>query len=65
MEVPIMRIIIYTGKGGVGKTSIAAATAYRLAAEGKRTIVLSTDAYPFSLLKDRPVLVPRDPNQSE
>lgn len=39
-----MRIIIYTGKGGVGKTSIAAATAYRLAAEGKRTIVLSTDA---------------------
>lgn len=39
-----MRIIIYTGKGGVGKTSIAAATAYQLAAEGKRTIVLSTDA---------------------
>ncbi|MDR6883654.1 ArsA family ATPase [Bacillus sp. 3255] len=39
-----MRIIIYTGKGGVGKTSIAAATAYRLAAEGQRTIVLSTDA---------------------
>ncbi|MDF2646337.1 MAG: arsenite-activated ATPase ArsA, partial [Paenibacillus sp.] len=39
-----MRIIIYTGKGGVGKTSIAAATAYRMAAEGKRTIVISTDA---------------------
>ncbi|GIP31859.1 ArsA family ATPase [Paenibacillus sp. J2TS4] len=39
-----MRIIIYTGKGGVGKTSIAAATAYQLAEEGKRTIVLSTDA---------------------
>ncbi|MFD0869372.1 Arsenical pump-driving ATPase [Chlamydia abortus] len=39
-----MRIIIYTGKGGVGKTSIAAATAYQLAAEGKRTLVLSTDA---------------------
>jgi arsenite-transporting ATPase len=39
-----MRIIIYTGKGGVGKTSIAAATAYRLAAEGKRTLVVSTDA---------------------
>ncbi|WP_261306175.1 ArsA family ATPase [Paenibacillus andongensis] len=39
-----MRIIIYTGKGGVGKTSIAAATAYQMAAEGKRTIVISTDA---------------------
>ncbi|OPH51167.1 arsenic-transporting ATPase [Paenibacillus ferrarius] len=39
-----MRIIIYTGKGGVGKTSIAAATAYQMAAEGNRTIVLSTDA---------------------
>lgn len=39
-----MRIIVYTGKGGVGKTSIAAATAYQMAAEGKRTIVISTDA---------------------
>jgi arsenite-transporting ATPase len=44
MEVLSLRIIIYTGKGGVGKTSIAAATAYRMAAEGKRTIVISTDA---------------------
>jgi arsenite/tail-anchored protein-transporting ATPase len=39
-----MRIIIYTGKGGVGKTSIAAATAVKLAQEGKRTLILSTDA---------------------
>ena len=39
-----MRIIIYTGKGGVGKTSTAAATAVRLAAEGLRTLVVSTDA---------------------
>ncbi|WP_274649354.1 ArsA family ATPase [Paenibacillus humicola] len=39
-----MRIIIYTGKGGVGKTSIAAATAVRLAAEGHRTLVMSTDS---------------------
>lgn len=39
-----MRILIYTGKGGVGKTSVAAATAYRLAAEGNRTLVVSTDA---------------------
>ncbi len=38
-----MRIILYTGKGGVGKTSIAAATAVRSAAEGKKTLVISTD----------------------
>lgn len=38
-----MRIILYTGKGGVGKTSIAAATAVRSAAEGKKTLVVSTD----------------------
>jgi arsenite-transporting ATPase len=39
-----MRIIIYTGKGGVGKTSAAAATARRLAALGYRTLAMSTDA---------------------
>lgn len=39
-----MRIILYTGKGGVGKTSVAAATALRCAELGYRTIVLSTDA---------------------
>ncbi len=37
------RILLYTGKGGVGKTSIAAATALRSAELGHRTIVLSTD----------------------
>jgi arsenite/tail-anchored protein-transporting ATPase len=37
------RIILYTGKGGVGKTSVAAATARRCAAAGQRTLVLSTD----------------------
>ena len=37
------RIILYTGKGGVGKTSVAAATARRCAAAGLRTVVLSTD----------------------
>lgn len=37
------RTILYTGKGGVGKTSIAAATARRCAERGLRTIVLSTD----------------------
>lgn len=38
-----MRIIIYTGKGGVGKTSISAATACRLAGSGKKVLVMSTD----------------------
>src|ERR687897_3443404 len=37
------RTILYTGKGGVGKTSVATATARRCAAQGLRTIVLSTD----------------------
>jgi arsenite-transporting ATPase len=37
------RVILYTGKGGVGKTSVAAATARRCAAGGARTLVLSTD----------------------
>jgi arsenite/tail-anchored protein-transporting ATPase len=37
------RTILYTGKGGVGKTSVAAATALRCAAAGLRTVVLSTD----------------------
>lgn len=39
-----MRIILYTGKGGVGKTSVAAATALRTAERGQRTLVMSTDA---------------------
>ena len=39
-----MRIILNTGKGGVGKTSVSAATALRLSERGYRTIVLSTDA---------------------
>ena len=37
------RTILYTGKGGVGKTSVAAATARLVAAGGVDTIVLSTD----------------------
>lgn len=39
-----MRIILYTGKGGVGKTSIAAATALKCARDGHKTLVVSTDA---------------------
>lgn len=38
-----MRIIIYTGKGGVGKTSVAAATGINLARSGVKTLVISTD----------------------
>ncbi|MCQ1529038.1 ArsA family ATPase [Lutispora saccharofermentans] len=38
-----MRIILYTGKGGVGKTSIAAATAVKSAEQGNKTLVVSTD----------------------
>ncbi len=38
-----MRIILYTGKGGVGKTSVAAATALRAAKLGHKTLVMSTD----------------------
>ena len=38
-----MRVLLFTGKGGVGKTTIAAATAVRSARAGKRTLVMSTD----------------------
>lgn len=38
-----MRVLLFTGKGGVGKTSVSAATALRCADLGYRTIVLSTD----------------------
>lgn len=39
-----MRFVLYTGKGGVGKTSISAATALKTAELGKRTLLISTDA---------------------
>ena len=39
-----MRVILFTGKGGVGKTTIAAATATRAAELGHKTLVVSTDA---------------------
>lgn len=38
-----MRIVLHTGKGGVGKTTIAAATAVTEAARGARTLLVSTD----------------------
>jgi arsenite/tail-anchored protein-transporting ATPase len=38
-----LRVILYTGKGGVGKTSVTAATALKAANAGKRVLVVSTD----------------------
>ncbi len=38
-----MRILLFTGKGGVGKSTVAAGTAALAAASGRRTLVLSTD----------------------
>ncbi|MEL6657355.1 MAG: TRC40/GET3/ArsA family transport-energizing ATPase [Bacteroidota bacterium] len=38
-----MRIILFTGKGGVGKTTVAASTALQAAKEGKKTLIISTD----------------------
>ena len=38
-----MRVILYTGKGGVGKSTISAATAVRCARRGSRTLLVSSD----------------------
>lgn len=38
-----MRIVLFTGKGGVGKTTTASATALRMADRGLKTLLLSTD----------------------
>ncbi|MBX9919312.1 MAG: AAA family ATPase, partial [Mycolicibacterium frederiksbergense] len=37
------RFLFFTGKGGVGKTSIACASAIHLARDGKRVLLVSTD----------------------
>lgn len=51
-----MRLILYVGKGGVGKTTMAAATAARAAALGKRTLVVSTDlAHSLADALDQPL----------
>jgi arsenite-transporting ATPase len=56
MTPEMTRILLYTGKGGVGKTSIAAATALLSAQRGHRTIVLSTDiAHSLADAFDRPL----------
>jgi arsenite-transporting ATPase len=52
----LTRILLYTGKGGVGKTSIAAATAVLSAQRGIRTLVVSTDiAHSLADALDTPV----------
>jgi len=49
-----MRLVLYTGKGGVGKTTTAAATALRASAQGKRTLLISADpAHSLSDVLDR------------
>ena len=51
-----MRIILYLGKGGVGKTTVAAASALRSAQLGYRTLVVSTDiAHSLADSLDRPL----------
>jgi arsenite-transporting ATPase len=40
---PGVRVLLFTGKGGVGKTTLAGATAVALAARGRKTLVVSTD----------------------
>ncbi|MGZ8577901.1 MAG: ArsA family ATPase [Actinomycetota bacterium] len=61
-----MRVLLFTGKGGVGKTTIAAATAVRAAAGGARTLVMSTDpahslADSFEIeIGSRPTLIGQD-----
>jgi arsenite-transporting ATPase len=51
-----MRIILYSGKGGVGKTTMAAATGYRCSAANLRTLILSLDvAHSLADLFDLPV----------
>src|SRR5512144_670967 len=40
---PITRNLFFTGKGGVGKTSVAGATAVGLADRGRRVLLVSTD----------------------
>ena len=49
-EIELTKYLFFTGKGGVGKTSLACATAVKLADEGKKVLLISTD--PASNLQD-------------
>ena len=57
-----MRVILFTGKGGVGKTTLAAGTAALAATSGQRTLVMSTDAA-HSLADAFGVAVPPEPTE--
>lgn len=46
LEIRKPRIVMFCGKGGVGKTTCASATAIHYASEGKRTLLISTDPFP-------------------
>lgn len=50
MSLTYTKFLFYTGKGGVGKTSLACATAVKLADDGKKVLLISTD--PASNLSD-------------
>jgi arsenite-transporting ATPase len=51
-----MRVLLFTGKGGVGKTTVAAATAVKAAQGGARTLIMSTDpAHSLSDSFDHPI----------
>lgn len=51
-----MRLLLFTGKGGVGKTTLAAATAARAAVQGRKVLVVSTDpAHSLSDALDAPL----------
>jgi arsenite/tail-anchored protein-transporting ATPase len=52
----LSRVLLFTGKGGVGKTSVAAATAVRAAVRGRRVLVTSTDpAHSLADALDQPL----------
>jgi len=49
-KIPLTKYLFFTGKGGVGKTSVACATAVTLADKGEKVLLISTD--PASNLQD-------------
>jgi len=58
-----MRLILFTGKGGVGKTTLAAATALLSSKKGYKTLVISTDAA-HSLSDSFDIRFPTSPKKS-
>ncbi|MGL5685441.1 MAG: ArsA family ATPase, partial [Vagococcus fluvialis] len=50
LEIDLTKYMFFTGKGGVGKTTTACATAVKFAKEGKKVLLVSTD--PASNLQD-------------